>query len=81
MLRPDKCPLYYRIDPPVSEAGQLAARYSYHVGTALTYLIRAGRKTIDPREDYRKAINHLKMEINLIESASQYSRLESFKNE
>lgn len=31
----------------------------YHQGDAVAYIIRAGRKTEDPRPDLRKAIAHL----------------------
>jgi len=46
---------------------------SYNIGTALTYLMRAGRKvyingkSVDSKEeDIRKAIDHLQFELNRI---------------
>lgn len=36
---------------------------SYNLGTAVTYLLRSGRKHASPEEDIEKAINHLKFEL------------------
>jgi len=36
---------------------------SYNIGTAVTYLLRAERKHDTPTEDIKKAINHLKFEL------------------
>ncbi len=36
---------------------------TYHVGTAVAYLLRAGKKTPDGSEDMRKAVRHLQREI------------------
>tara|TARA_R100000781_G_scaffold13218_1_gene11450 strand:- start:10 stop:237 length:228 start_codon:yes stop_codon:yes gene_type:complete len=38
---------------------------SYNIGTAVTYLLRAGKKEGNPAEqDIRKAINHLHFELD-----------------
>ena len=40
---------------------------SYNLGTAITYLLRAGKKEGNPTEqDIRKAINHLQFELDRI---------------
>ena len=40
---------------------------TYHIGTAVTYLLRAGKKEGNPTEqDIRKAINHLHFELDEI---------------
>jgi hypothetical protein len=40
---------------------------NYNLGTAITYLLRAGKKEGNPAEqDIRKAINHLKFELERI---------------
>ena len=40
---------------------------SYNIGTAVTYLLRAGKKEGNPKEqDIRKAINHLHFELDRI---------------
>ena len=41
---------------------------TYNVGTAVTYLLRAGKKPNNPKaQDIQKAIDHLKFELELIE--------------
>lgn len=41
---------------------------SYNIGTAVTYLLRAGKKPNNPKaQDIQKAIDHLKFELELIE--------------
>lgn len=40
---------------------------TYHVATAVVYLLRAGKKTPDPREDVSKAIEHLQRELLRLE--------------
>ena len=37
---------------------------TYNLGNAVCYLLRAGKKTEDPREDIRKAIHHLEFELD-----------------
>ena len=42
---------------------------SYNIGTATTYLLRAGKKEGNPtQQDIRKAINHLNFELEKLES-------------
>jgi len=44
---------------------------SYNVGTAVSYLLRAGKKEGNPVEqDIRKAINHLHFELDKLYSKS-----------
>ena len=41
---------------------------SYNIGTATTYLLRAGKKEGNPaQQDIRKAINHLHFELEKLE--------------
>lgn len=69
--RPRPCPAYYRIEPCV-EAGQLAQNLSYHVGTALVYCLRAGRKPgATAEEDCRKGADHLLMEADRLRLLEQ----------
>lgn len=45
---------------------------TYNIGTACTYLLRAGKKEGNPAEqDIRKAINHLKFELDKIQKESK----------
>ena len=40
---------------------------TYNIGTAVTYLLRAGKKPNNPKkQDIQKAIDHLKFELELI---------------
>ena len=39
---------------------------TYNVGTAVTYLLRCGKKTVSPEEDIEKAIHHLQYELEKI---------------
>lgn len=42
---------------------------NYNLGTAITYLLRAGKKEGNPIEqDIRKAIDHLNFELDRVES-------------
>ena len=44
---------------------------SYNVGTAVTYLLRAGKKEGNPAEqDIQKAINHLHFELDKLHKKS-----------
>lgn len=44
---------------------------SYNIGTAISYLLRAGHKPNNPIEqDIQKAINHLQFELDRIENDS-----------
>jgi hypothetical protein len=48
-------------------------RNNYNLGTALTYIMRAGKKPGNPmRQDIIKAIVHLKKELDLIDYESNH---------
>ncbi len=48
---------------------------SYNLGTAVTYLLRAGKKPNNPKkQDIQKAIDHLKFELELINKQENYDR-------
>ena len=48
---------------------------SYNIGTAVTYLLRAGKKPNNPaKQDIQKAIDHLKFELKLIEKKDGNSK-------
>ena len=40
---------------------------NYNLGVSVSYLLRAGKKTEDPREDIQKAIAHLNLELNRLD--------------
>jgi len=44
---------------------------SYHIGTAVTYLLRSKRKHESPKECLQKAINHIQFEIENYEEKSR----------
>ena len=45
------------------------ARYSYNIGVAIAYLLRAGKKENNPKaQDLRKAIHHLEIELQYEET-------------
>jgi hypothetical protein len=44
---------------------------SYHIGTAVTYLLRSKRKHESPTECLQKAINHIQFEIENYEEKSR----------
>lgn len=49
---------------------------NYNLGTAITYLLRAGKKEGNPIEqDIRKAIDHLKFELDRVESKTRTGAL------
>ena len=42
---------------------------NYNLGTAITYLLRAGKKDVNPIEqDIKKAIDHLNLELDRVKS-------------
>lgn len=59
---PIKKPYYYNRFPNGVEPRNLAGHLTFHLGTALTYIARAGFKG-DAAEDIRKAITHLEFEL------------------
>lgn len=45
---------------------------NYNIGTAITYLLRAGKKEGNPmKQDIKKAIDHLRFEIDRINSKNK----------
>lgn len=61
--KPRPCPHYYVIGRHIEEASDLVADMGYHVGTAMVYCLRAGKKPGNSaEEDLRKAADHLLME-------------------
>lgn len=60
-LRPD----YYAKMP--IEPYKVAQEYSYNVGTAIVYLMRAGKKG-DTIEDLTKALTHINFEIERLQN-------------
>lgn len=63
-LRPDPVlsPYYYRRFPNGVEPRHIAGHLTFHVGTALVYLARAGFKG-DAAEDLKKARTHIDFEL------------------
>lgn len=54
---------------PAGEARKLAEPFPYHIGTAVAYLYRHGRKANTPAvQDLRKAIRHIEFEIQRLET-------------
>ena len=48
---------------------------SYNVGTAVTYLLRAGKKPQNSkRQDIQKAIDHLNFELKLLDKQEYYEK-------
>ncbi len=46
---------------------------SYNIGTAVTYLLRSGKKPNNPaKQDIQKAIDHLKFELELIRKKDEH---------
>lgn len=61
--KPRPCPPYYVIGRYIEEASDLVADMGYHVGTAVVYCLRAGKKPGNSaEEDLRKAADHLLLE-------------------
>lgn len=61
----NKPPNYYKGKYHNYEARKVVEDFelSYNLGTAVTYILRSGRKHTSPEEDINKAINHLKFEL------------------
>jgi hypothetical protein len=53
---------------------------SYNIGTAVTYLLRSGKKTQDPIEDIQKAIHHLSYELERLKKYKDTSDLDEIIN-
>ena len=61
--KPRPCPHYYVIGRYIEDASDLVADMGYHVGTAMVYCLRAGKKPGNSaEEDLRKAADHLLLE-------------------
>jgi len=45
---------------------------TYHLGTAVTYILRSYRKHDSPNEDLQKAIDHLTFELEKLEENDQW---------
>tara|TARA_R100000781_G_scaffold47355_2_gene31857 strand:- start:254 stop:505 length:252 start_codon:yes stop_codon:yes gene_type:complete len=70
MTKKEETPSYYIGKKYKIEARKVVEDFqgdSYNLGTAITYLLRAGKKEGNPPEqDIRKAINHLHFELDRI---------------
>lgn len=62
---PIKAPSYYCRFPNGVEPRHIAGHLTFHLGTALAYIARAGFKG-DAAEDIAKAIKHLEFELKRI---------------
>tara|TARA_R100000664_G_C2650916_1_gene71598 strand:- start:269 stop:520 length:252 start_codon:yes stop_codon:yes gene_type:complete len=67
MIKEEEIPSYYIGKNHKIEARKVIEDFqacNYNLGTAITYLLRAGKKEGNPIEnDIRKAINHLHFEL------------------
>ena len=70
----DKIPEYYIGKVHKYEARKVVEDFqsdNYNLGTAITYLLRAGKKEDNPLvQDIRKAINHLHFELDRLHDGS-----------
>ena len=70
MRKKEEIPHYYIGSKHKIEARKVVEDFqgdNYNLGTAITYLLRAGKKEGNPIEqDIRKAINHLHFELDRI---------------
>ena len=70
MTKNSKLPTYYEGKKRKIRAHHVISDFelSYNLGTAVTYLLRAGKKPGNPAEqDIRKAINHLQFELEKLD--------------
>ena len=68
-LKEKDTPNYYKGIFKGIKANEVIDDYllTYNVGTAVTYLLRAGKKADNPKaQDIQKAIDHLEFELELI---------------
>ncbi len=74
MINKKEIPEYYIGKKHKIEARKVIEDFqgdNYNLGTAITYLLRAGKKEGNPTEqDIRKAINHLHFELDRIYTES-----------
>ncbi|QDP67586.1 MAG: hypothetical protein GOVbin568_25 [Prokaryotic dsDNA virus sp.] len=69
-----KVPSYYIGKNKQIKAHEIISDYelTYNIGTAVTYLLRAGKKPNNPaKQDIQKAIDHLQFELDTLEN-NQY---------
>ena len=75
MTKKDEIPHYYIGKKHKIEARKVIEDFqgdNYNLGTAITYLLRAGKKDGNPVEqDIRKAINHLHFELDRVYKNSE----------
>jgi len=70
-------PNYYKGCFNSIEAHDVIADFllSYNIGTAVTYLLRAGKKPNNPTsQDIQKAIDHLKFELELLKKIDEKNK-------
>jgi len=82
MTNKDKLPTYYKGEIKGILAHEVIADYnlSYNVGTAVTYLLRAGKKINNPKQqDIKKAIDHLNFELEKMQ-AKEKAALKKINN-
>ena len=46
---------------------------TYNIGTAVTYLLRSGKKTQSPIEDIQKSIHHLQYELERLQKYEEFN--------
>tara|TARA_B100000963_G_C22178342_1_gene473371 strand:+ start:105 stop:386 length:282 start_codon:yes stop_codon:yes gene_type:complete len=68
-----KTPDYYNGDNGYT-AKQVVDNFelNYHLGTAVTYILRAYKKHKTPNQDLQKAIDHLTFELEKLERKDQW---------
>jgi hypothetical protein len=65
---PINAPSHYRAGDPYEAIRVIEAwELGYHLGNVIKYISRAGRKTLDPLEDLKKARWYLDREISNLE--------------
>jgi Protein of unknwon function (DUF3310) len=57
-------PRHYNEHPSGIECIDIVEHYSFNIGNAIKYLWRAGLKSKDPIEDFKKAIWYIQREID-----------------
>lgn len=84
MAKNDKLPTYYRGVIKKIRAHEVIADFelTYNLGTAVTYLLRAGKKPGNPAiQDIKKAIDHLGFEVEKIEAIKKQKPNNNYFNE
>jgi len=78
MAKKRKLPTYYEGKYKKIRAHEVIADYNltYNLGTAVTYLLRAGKKPDNPvTQDIKKAIDHLNFELEKLRLEDETSLL------